>query len=255
MMSKRKISIILCVITLLSPILYANAKGDYSQKDYDNILIVVEGFLNSYENVNLNKSSTAMDFEQFYLDFSLQNKLGQDNNLMPLVSSNIEFVKLLLLRRDIISNNSDSDLTEHNKKLSFKYLDYKISDIYATLKVEVTKTWTYSFSPNIESAAIDTYTINLIYNNDSWDIISVVGLADGFQDITLDKLKDSITQEERIVYLELFTKEFKQLNNERKNEITHTPLLTSSYDSLLSTNYALEYAINQILMNILIIPL
>lgn len=33
------------------------------------------------------------------------------------------------------------------------------------------------------------------------------------------------------------------------------PLLTSSYDSLLSTNYALEYAINQILMNILIIPL
>jgi hypothetical protein len=73
-MSKRKISIILCVITLLSPILYANAKGDYSQKDYDNILIVVEGFLNSYENVNLNKSSTAMDFEQFYLDFSLQNK-------------------------------------------------------------------------------------------------------------------------------------------------------------------------------------
>jgi hypothetical protein len=174
---------------------------------------------------------------------------------MPLVSSNIEFVKLLLLRRDIISNNSDSDLTEHNKKLSFKYLDYKISDIYATLKVEVTKTWTYSFSPNIESAAIDTYTINLIYNNDSWDIISVVGLADGFQDITLDKLKDSITQEERIVYLELFTKEFKQLNNERKNEVTHTPLLTSSYDSLLSTNYALEYAINQILMNILIIPL
>lgn len=249
-MIKRKVFAFLCLITIIMPVNYINAASDCSfQNSNNDIKSVIEDFFNLYEDVNLSHKKSSIiteNIEKYFVDTQLQkdSETAESKIITMSEPSNLEFIKLLLQRRDIIYNNSDVDLNEYNKKLDLKYIEFNTTDNNATVMIEVTKKWNYSFSPNIESAATDIYTINLGYYNKGWKIENITGLADGFQDTYLNKLGDSIAKEEREAYLDQFEREYIQIKETQKKEETYPYLRASSYNTIAATNYALQYALN-----------
>lgn len=116
-------------------------------------------------------------------------------------------VQYMLQRRDCIEAVSGTDEKEYNKNLEITILDDVEDGNRLQLTVEVYKTWNYSFSQDIESAAKDTYGVTLTVEDGRYVICDVVGFGQSIFDETLMSNHDKISQSAKDQMLSTISRE------------------------------------------------
>ncbi len=249
-MKKRILLAVICILSVLCTVTNTHVFGEVNSSiDQDNVKNTIETFFKSYENAFDNE---IMDF------YSIDSYFG--NN-----SENIKektLVKTILNRRIVLSQEYPGQkLKELNKQIKFKYDSIDIKNNTANVQVQVTKTFNYNISPDIESGERNNYTV-MLKNDTSWSIVSLDGLIDqiidkDFKSKNIDpKNIDDLNryQENLRSDIKKFSKSFEQ---ERRTPSVYTTGKTPSvsatrtlitaqttYNRTLACNYAVDHAYN-----------
>ncbi len=261
---KRVLSILLIGNLLFAPAAgYANSV-DVSNEASDAVLLqeCVEQFFYSFENMN-ETADVSEQMEQI-TDLSDTDTVSTYHMADVAISAQaesatcseptyLEMVELLLQRREMIANASEADLTEYQKVLDISVEDISMDGTSASVEVSVLKRWYYSFSPDMESAARDFYTVNLEKENGTWKITNVSGLAESIMDPALAEMGDEITSLEKEAYLNSVEEELAQSAAVLENDVqmmaeessgtSAAVPASSTYNASAAVAYALQYAI------------
>lgn len=163
--------------------------------------------------------------------------------------SYLNTVEYMLQRKEFIEKNLDIDEKEYNKKLDIELKDISESKNCLQVSVEVSKTWNYSFSKDIESAARDTYKVSLIIENGEYVIQNIKGFGASIFDEELKANNDNISQYTKKQMLrELqadFTAEAEQHTEEiaaKQQSTKEKTAKANNYDGEVASRYALNHA-------------
>lgn len=261
---KRVLAILLIGNLLFAPATgYANTVA-VSNEASDVVLLqeCVEQFFYSFENMN-ETADVSGRMEQI-TDLSGTDAVSiyhmedmavsaQAESELSSEPTYLEMVELLLQRRAMIESASEVDLTEYQKVLDISVEDISINGTSASVDVSVLKRWYYSFSPNMESAAQDFYTVNLEKENGTWKISNVSGLAESIMDPSLAEMGDEITCLEKETYLSSVQEEIAQSTAVLENDVqvmadtsygtSAAVTASSTYNASAAVAYAVQYAI------------
>lgn len=256
---KKLLSAILIACMILAPVTTnaANTTTDINA-DKSEIESVVQDFFDTYENVSCNKSTQQIIKELTSLSsHDTVQKSKKSDTEKEEESNYIEMAKLLLQRKSIIESASDIDLAEHKKTVEIIYNKTTVQGKRAEVKINVTKTWNYSFSPDIESAAEDDYIIHLTKDEQNWKINSIEGLTDTVMDDAINNMTDEISAQDREIYIQELEKNYgynleKQKMNTEKSEANLispssgnvSTMVANGYSGGDASRYALDHATN-----------
>ena len=253
---KRKLLVLSLVVSMLMTTeVNAQTITDSSTNNYDLAQVerCIDDFFYVYEDVeNVNDANDSMNIIEKMASKGNKDIFARANarNQQALgEESYLNTVQYMLQRREYIENVSDIDEKEYNKKLDIDIKKFNEQTDCLEVVVEVYKTWNYSFSEDIESAARDTYTISLIKENGNYVIQNIIGFGASIFDEQLKTSNDSISQTTKNQMMnELkssFAAEVAQHTVEIKlDENSAVPMATSTYDGGAASSYALKYALN-----------
>lgn len=263
---KTKISIVLTVCLLfMSMQVNTVTSNAILIDDEQQIDFVVERFFNEFENINGKKTPNQSVKEIATLSASNVKDLYQEKKLSNENDNYLDMVELLLQRKEIIDKASDIDLTEYNKVLNIEKNNICISGNKADIDVKVIKTWNYTFSPKIYSAAEDDFTLNLTKEGTNWKINTIKGLSDVVMDDSIKQMNDKVSSKEKINYIDELCKEYNMddsasfVSKSKKEAFLSTVSQTAkeaslstvsqtanaaSYSVSAASKYALDHALN-----------
>lgn len=247
------VSIIFSMLCSMNITAQAATNSETSSYNLFQIKECIEDFFYVYEDME-NKDDASNLFNTIKKIVSDENETIQSftnkKNTQTLeTKSYINTIQYMLQRKEYIKKNSDIDEKEYNKKLDIKITDFSKQNNSIEVEVEVYKTWNYSFSKDIESAARDTYKISLTIENGNYVIQNITGFGNSIFDETLNANNDEISQNTKNEMLnefkDNFTTELEQHNNEIKLEQQYaTAKVANTYDGADASRYALKYALD-----------
>lgn len=257
MNTKRKLLVLSIIFSMLcSRNTVVQAATNSVTSDYDLVQVeqCIDDFFYAYEDVeNVYDASDSMDTIK---------KLASNENKSILALANakdrqtlddksyLNTVQYMLERKEYIEKASDIDEKEYNKKLDINITEVNEQKNSLVVYVDVYKTWNYSFSKDIESAARDTYEVSLIIENGKYVIQNISGFGDSIFDEELKANNDEISQNTKKRMMnelkENFVTEIQQhaeeIEMEKQSSIETAA--TSTYDGGAASKYALKYALD-----------
>lgn len=214
----------------------------------------IDDFFYAYEDVkNEYNASEAMEIINTLASNEIQSKvvLANTKDKQSLENkSYLNTVQYMLQRREYIEKVSDIDETEYNKKLDITITDFNKQNNCLEVIVDVLKTWNYSFSQDVESAARDTYKVSLILENGKYVIRNITGFGDSIFDEELKACNDQISQTTKERMMNELKSNFTLELEERKEGIqleqqdANEKATSGTYDGGKASNYALDHALN-----------
>lgn len=204
-------------------------------KDSNDIDKCIKEFVFLFENVNNeeNVENIMTGMSKISVDAVSKKYMKKLNYTQKNNDSYLEMVMLLLQRRQLIEASANFDLSENNKKINVKIIEQNIDGNVAKTKIRVLKTWHYSFSKDVESAAEDEYTINLRKENSLWKIQGVSGLNRSVEDKMFENLEEVISSGDRE---KIINKIINNIDIEKKVTIKEMGELTVEKIDLNKTN-------------------
>lgn len=255
-MSKKPLtlSIIFSMLCCTNTVVQATTTSVASKYDLVQVEQCIDDFFYAYENVE-NKYNVSDSMNIIRKLASNENKsilaLAKVKDTQALKDkSYLNTVQYMLQRREYIQKASDIDEKEYNKTLDIKITEANEQNNCLEVFVDVYKTWNYSFSEDIESAAKDTYKVSLILENGKYVIQNITGFGDSIFDEELKACNDEISQNTKEHMMEElknnFTAEVEQHTEEiqLKNQTASATAASNTYDGAKASNYALKYALN-----------
>lgn len=236
------IALLFLAVSLLGPQVYAFGLQESENYDMSEIKNTIEGFFTDYESTFDNASSPVDYSTDIYNDYFTENSSVE-------TEVNIAVIDTMLYRRLVIRQECPGDLRELNKKLSFDYISIRNDANSAEVVVNVTKTFHYASSMDIESATADIYTILLVKENNQWKISKIDNFVDEIMKIQLEDANIDINS---IVSLQNYrngieanVKEYfiETMLTEELDPIT-TYAADVTYDGDAASKYALDHALS-----------
>lgn len=254
---RRKLLTLAIIISLLCSTnitVQATTNSVTSENDLIQAQQCIDDFFYAYEDVkNEYNASEAMEIINTLASNEIQSKVALANTKDKQSLENKSYlntVQYMLQRREYIEKVSDIDETEYNKKLDITITDFNKQNNCLEVIVDVLKTWNYSFSQDVESAARDTYKVSLILENGKYVIRNITGFGDSIFDEELKACNDQISQTTKERMMNELKSNFTLELEERKEEIqleqqdTNEKATSGTYDGGKASNYALDHALN-----------
>ena len=226
-------------VSLLTNSVYAVNSDSLENLNVTSIQTTIEDFFYEYETAFDNSNLTT----DLYTDYFVSEASAE-------TETNIEVIDTMLYRRIMIKDECPGDLRELNKELVFNYASVDYDSNSASVEVEVTKTFNYASSLDIESATRDTYTILLEKENGVWRISQIENFVD---DIMKVQLEDSGVNLNNIDSIRDYRKDILTNVREYFSDTMSTEILspvetytakTTTYDGGAASTYALNHALN-----------
>lgn len=235
------ISVITVSATAEGNNIYSEAAENFTTETTE-IKNVVEGFFIDYES-NFDKNDVD---NTLYEDYFIQNKTSD-------TEINIALIDAILYQRiaNVRHHYSGEQVRELNKEISFDYSEIEILDNTATAEVCVSKTFNYSICPDVESATLDSYSIDLKKENGEWKIAVIdnfvpedIKFSLESQGINIDNLASISNYKSSIVSaIQSYNTD---ISDSMENPIPISALrtVTSTYDADGAVSYANTYALS-----------
>lgn len=226
-------------VSLLTNSVYAFNSDSLENLNVTSIQTTIEDFFYEYETAFDNSNLTT----DLYTDYFVSEASAE-------TETNIEVIDTMLYRRIMIKDECPGDLRELNKELVFNYASVDYDSNSASVEVEVTKTFNYASSLDIESATRDTYTILLEKENGVWRISQIENFVD---DIMKVQLEDAGVNLNNIDSIRDYRKDILTNVREYFSDTMSTEILspvetytakTTTYDGGAASTYALNHALN-----------
>ena len=226
-------------VSLLTNSVYAVNSDSLENLNVTSIQTTIEDFFYEYETAFDNSNLTT----DLYTDYFVSEASAE-------TETNIEVIDTMLYRRIMIKDECPGDLRELNKELVFNYASVDYDSNSASVEVEVTKTFNYASSLDIESATRDTYTILLEKENGVWRISQIENFVD---DIMKVQLEDAGVNLNNIDSIRDYRKDILTNIREYFSDTMSTEILspvetytakTTTYDGGAASTYALNHALN-----------
>lgn len=227
-----------------------DASSKVSSQDLSASTNVVKDFFEAYE------AEIGSDYSEDAMEQMLKVSTRKNVNVYNSFNTKkfgdektfLNAVDFMIMRNTYNRATYSGDLKEYDKKVSVDVLKSERKADSINMLVQVTKTWYYSTSRDIESGAQDNYEVVLKKENMSWHIDTISGFGASVFNFDLDLQNDQITKsEERKLleeYIDSCVRESQAEKETSKDIIDETAKTAAAYNGTLASNYALDHAYN-----------
>ncbi len=204
-MKAKRVKVLVCFVVTLSLIM---SNSFFAVNPETAKKINAQEKLNSQEII---KDAVKSYIEIYENDFA--NREQQKGALQKLYSAtktsapSIKEMDFLIKRDSVILDTANVDLREYNKTITYDYKELAVDGDTANVRVTVDKRWNYSFSPDVESGAIDNYDFKLKLENGKWKICDVGGLVEA---ATMDDELENVIEESDSMELDAYLDEVRE---------------------------------------------
>jgi hypothetical protein len=199
---------------------------------------VIESFFSEYEEKIDTENTLSSSLEQHFVQ-----KKSKETEL------NLALIDMMLYRHIINSQNhySGEKIKELNKVISFNYSTIDVKGQTAKADVIVYKTFNYNICPDVESATLDEYSVELKNENGKWKINVVnnfipkdILVSLESQDLDFSSVASIKNYKNSIVDI---IKDYNS-DNSQSTKIPITQLRATTYNASGAVTYANTYALS-----------